>query len=302
MNEKRGFWFLLSGLVLGLSTGLLVAWVIFPIQYVDTSPSSLRIDFKDEYRFMIASAFAASADLPRAQARLATLAEPDPIKILGDQAQRMLASNSSMEQVQIIADLSLALQSHAALPNPTNEPVMTATNLPINQSTATPFDLSIASPVASYTPIFTPTPEPSTLPTMEDTPSPVPLPIFTIAPRPVRTSTPTPVAAFEISKQNTFCDPAQPGLLQIFLTNSAGKPAVGIELVITWLGGEEHFFTGFKPDINPGYADYAMTGNIEYALTLASSGTRVTGLTAPACTDTNGNAYPGGLRLEFKQP
>jgi hypothetical protein len=105
-----------------------------------------------------------------------------------------------------------------------------------------------------------------------------------------------------LSNQSSFCDPIQPGLLQITLTNSAGKPAAGVELVITWFGGEEHFFTGLKPEISYGYADYTMTGSVEYALTLASSGTRVTGLLAQTCTNKDGSSYPGSIHLEFKQP
>jgi len=302
MSEKRGFWFLLTGLVIGSALGLLIAWVISPIQYVDTSPASLRTDFKDDYRFMIASAYSASGDLPRAEARLATLADPDQVKAMGQQAQRMLANNTSMELVQVIADLSLAVQNRSAQSEPTAGQTGQVTATALNPASATPIEFSAASPVASFTPIFTPTAGVTIEPTLENTASPVPMPINTIAPRPARTATPTPSAAFKLSAQNTFCDPDQPGLMQIFLSDGDGKPAAGIELVITWSGGEEHFFTGLKPEISSGYADYTMSGNIEYALTLAASGTRVTGLISTSCTDATGEAYPGGLRLDFKQP
>ncbi len=294
MSEKRGYWFLPVGVALGVGIGILIAWGISPIQYVDTTPSSLRTDYKDEYRFMIASAYIATGDLPRAQARLTTLADPDPVKAIGQQAQRMLSNNSSMDLVQILADLSEAIQNQATLP------IATAQTAPFINN-PTPFD-SAVTPAPSSTDLTTVTPDPATLPTQESTPSPIPSPLATIAPHPVHSATPTPEIAFEITKQNTFCDPDQPGLLQILLTNSAGKPAAGIELVMTWFGGEEHFFTGLKPEISYGYADYTLGDKIEYALTLASSGTRVTGLLAPTCTDPAGKNFPGGIHLEFKQP
>lgn len=298
MNGKGGYLFLVTGLVLGIGIGLLVAWGLSPVQYVDTTPASLRTDFKDEYRYMIASAYTASGDLPRAQARLATLGDGDSGKTLGAQAQRMLAENISMDRIRVLANLSEAIQAQ-----PTAEP---ASAVP---QTASP---TSAEPLAETdtTPTVNPptesaetaTSEPTATSILEDTPAPLPTAIFTATSRPTRTPTPTPGAPFALANQSTFCEPTQPGLLQVYLVDGAFKPVAGAELVITWFGGEEHFFTGLKPDIGNGYADYQMAENTEYALSLSDGGTRVTGLKAPGCTDANGKAYPGGIRLEFKQP
>ena len=38
MNESRGNLYLLTGLVIGLAAGLLFAWVISPVKYVDIEP------------------------------------------------------------------------------------------------------------------------------------------------------------------------------------------------------------------------------------------------------------------------
>jgi hypothetical protein len=51
-----------------------------------------------------------------------------------------------------------------------------------------------------------------------------------------------------------------------------------------------------------GYADFVMSPNIEYALSMSNGGTRVTGIRTPACATEDGNAYPGGIRLDFKRP
>ncbi len=87
MKDERGPWYLLTGLILGLGFGLLYSWVISPVRYVDTEPSSLRSDFREQYRALIAVAFLSNGDLPRAKARLALLADLDIAKTIAIQAQ-----------------------------------------------------------------------------------------------------------------------------------------------------------------------------------------------------------------------
>lgn len=86
--------------------------------------------------------------------------------------------------------------------------------------------------------------------------------------------------------------------MQVNLTDKTGKPIAGIELVITWVNGEDYFFTGLKPELGFGYADYTMSQGVEYALSIPDGGIRITGLSAPKCT----GGYPGGIHMEFKQP
>ena len=299
MSQKGGFLFLVTGLALGIGIGLLISWGLAPVQYVDTTPSTLRFDFKDEYRYMIAAAYTAKGDLPRAQARLATLADTDPVKALGAQAQRMLADNVSMDKISILANLSEAIQAQATASAVSTipQPASPTPVVPLIEASVT---LPPTNPPTALA--ETATSEPISSPTLEKPPTLLPTAIFTATPRATRTPTLTPSAPFELVNQSTFCEPTQPGLLQVFLVNGAFKPVAGVELVITWFGGEEHFFTGLKPEISYGYADYKMTENTEYALSLSAGGTRITGLKAPACTDPGGKAYPGGIHLEFKQP
>ncbi len=299
MTDKRGPWFILTGLMIGLGLGIGIAWGMPQAQPVNTSPASLRFDFKDEYRYMIAAAYTVSGDLGRARARLATLEEADPVHSLGEQAQRMLAQNSSLERVRILANLSEALQSQ-----PTQIP--TSEGGTDSASVVSPLNETHPTLEPSTTP-FTPEPIEATAdirfpPTSTDTPFPTLLPLPTATLRPTRTVTPTPGAPFTLVSQSTACDPKQPGLLKVNLQNASGQPAAGQELVITWFGGEEHFFTGFKNEISPGYADFTLASGVEYALSLSEGRTRITGLIAPACVGDDGNLYPGSILLEFRQP
>ena len=110
MNEdERGNWYLLTGLVLGIILGILFAWVISPVKYVDTAPESLKDEFKDQYRVLIASAYVANGDLVRAKARLELLDEADIYLVVAEQAQQMLAEGGSVEEAQALGRLALSL-------------------------------------------------------------------------------------------------------------------------------------------------------------------------------------------------
>ncbi len=78
MEQNRGNWYLLTGLILGLALGMIYAWVISPITEVDTHPNLLRDDYKDIYRSLISRAYQANSNLPRAEARLELIGDYDP--------------------------------------------------------------------------------------------------------------------------------------------------------------------------------------------------------------------------------
>ncbi|MGC1375976.1 MAG: hypothetical protein WA821_07135 [Anaerolineales bacterium] len=304
MNERRGHWYLLTGAVIGAVLGLLIAWVVFPVPYVAASPASLRADFKDEYRYMIAASYAASGNLGRARARLVLLEDKDSVKALGDQYQRMTANNTAPDVLRSVADLSQAIQADTA-PQATAFPQATATALPPLPSPTLADEATspeVSTPATATLQVDTETPAPGLTSTLQVTSTLLPTFAFTLAPRPTHTSTFTPGPPFTLVQSTKICEPGQPGLLQITLVDSNGQPVAGVELVITWAGGEEHFFTGLKPELGNGYADFVMSPNVEYALSLSNGSTRVTGLSAPAsCAAADKGSY-NGIHLEFKQP
>ena len=65
--------FLPVSLVIGAAVGLIYGWVVEPARTTQAAPASLRTDFQEEVAALIASAHAATGDLPRARARLALL-------------------------------------------------------------------------------------------------------------------------------------------------------------------------------------------------------------------------------------
>ena len=291
MTVKRFPWWLVV-LMLGFGFGLVYAWVIAPVKYVDAEPRALRDDFKDDYRSAIAAAYASNPDLERARARLALLGDPDPSQALAAQAQRMLASGESPEAVQQVAMLAAVLQGQVAVNSP---PEATVTSTNSNDTTSEVIDM----PTVGTATLLVETLEP----TSETEPTSTPVPLLTATSRPTSTPTPTLGAPYQLVGQDTVCDTElAEGLLQVVVTNAVRKQIPGAEIIITWNSGEEHIFTGLKPELGYGYADFLMAPNVTYSVRMADGGTPALELSIPACTNTNGEPYQGGVRLTFQQP
>ena len=286
---KRFPWEVIPALVVGIGLGLLYAWMIAPVRYINTVPNTLRADFKDQYRILIAASYSATHDLARAKSRLQLLGDADPVQALTAQSQRMLASGQPFDVVQQVAMLADNLQSGVAHIPPIAK---TESNISLRTPTSTP-----AAPLSeTKTPQVTPVESPTT----EIVNTIIPL---TIRPRPTFTPIPTAGAPFILLSNDKVCNSnLTDGLMQISVIDSRHHQLPGVEIIVTWDGGEEHFFTGFKPEIANGYADYIMQINATYTVRIAESGTPVPNLVAPACTDSSGQKYTGGLHLTFQQP
>ena len=294
MTKKRFSWiWLLLMLIVGFGVGLAYAWVISPVQYVDAEPIALRDDFKDHFRSAIAAAYASNEDLERARARLVLLGDTNPSQALTAQAQRMLAIGESPESIQKVARLAAALQGLATSVSST-EVVLIPTN--DSQLSSQPINT-----VNATAPAETVQPESTPASTAEEINTPIPE--LTITPRPTRTATPTLGAPYQLVGQDTVCDAElAEGLMQIIVTTITRNQLPGQEIIITWGNSEEHVFTGLKPELGNGYADFLMTPNVTYSVRMADGGTPASDLSAPDCTDKNGNPYPGGVRITFQQP
>ncbi len=127
--------------------------------------------------------------------------------------------------------------------------------------------------------------------------------ILEATPRPTRTPLPTQGAPFALTGQESICDSNLPdGLLQVLVLNANRRQLPGVEIRITWDGGEDQFFTGLKPELGNGYADFIMTPNVNYTVQLAQGSDTAIGLIAPACESASGDPFTGGFKLTFQQP
>jgi hypothetical protein len=302
VKERRGPWYLLTGLVIGAALGLLYAWVINPTQYINTAPNALRADYKDQYRALIASAYLANGDLVRARARLELLKDADLYRVLAEQAQRTLAGGTAPQEARALGLLAVALGQAPSAVSPEADaspsaitPSPTSVSLTATiSSTRTITDITLT-PAGATPTLNTPLAAGRTSPTAA-TSSP------TATPLPTRTPTATPGAPFALDRQELVCDPSLGGpLIQVETYDAAEQPVPGVEVVVNWEGGEDHFFTGIKSEINPGYADFDMTPGVSYTLRLVDGGQPIK-LTASECETSAGDRYWGSWRLIFIQP
>jgi len=136
--QQKPPFFLLTGLVFGLVLGLIMAWMIWPPRVNEVSPANLAEPYQEQYRLMVALAYAASSDLGRAQARLALLGDSDPVRALSSQAQVALASNATQREARALAGLAEELGAYLASQEATAQAVNTPN--PSDQSGATPIE------------------------------------------------------------------------------------------------------------------------------------------------------------------
>ncbi|MBN1535656.1 MAG: hypothetical protein JW908_02905 [Anaerolineales bacterium] len=284
MVEKRGSWYLLTGLVLGGIAGLLFSWMVQPVRYVNTAPSSLANEYKDNYRALIAAAYMANNDLVRAQARLGLLKDANIYQAVAEQAQRSMAQGNLPQEARALGVLAMDLNQ--ALSGAPIGVAYTAT-APVPSQTPMSNQPVSSNPLPGESAFSLGTPQG----TLTDTMAAGGL---AVAP------TATAGALFVLKTRQLMCDEdfGAP-LIQIIALNAAGQPVPGLEIIINWEGGENHFFTGLKPELGLGYADYSMESDVTYSLKLAEGGKAVTDLAATRCENTE---QWGVWRLEFVQP
>jgi hypothetical protein len=266
----------LVALAAGAGLGLLYSWVISPVEYTDTGPNTLRADYQATYVHWAARALAVDGNLGRARTRLALLGWADPAQNAAALASQLQAQGAAPEQVAALRELAAALGGPA--------PATPAAGTAVAAVSVTP-----APPTATTTP-----------------PPPTNTVVPSITPQllPTRTPTATPQGAFDFKGRQLVCDPAlgEP-LIQVMTENAGTVPVPGVEVVVTWEGGFDHFYTGLKPDQGPGYGDFTMTPGTEYTVHLAESPSlTVEGITVENCGDGEGGTYPGSWLLVFRQP
>lgn len=286
-SEGKNNWYLLTGLILGIGLGLLFAWVVSPVKYVDTDPSSLTANYKDEYRRIIALAYRSNGNLERARERMKLVDQEGAIQALAAQAQRMLAENQPAQEARALAVLAADLGRIPAQPGeqaPSPAVVAGATTQATKEGAEQPVETA-TQPVAAIQTATAPAP------TVEPTATRTPQPTFT--PRPTATPMRILDAPFTLKSQREVCDGSvHAGLLQIEVTGADGEPLPGVRLQVTWVGGEDTFYTGLVPQISPGYADFQMTTGILYSLRVGDASEPLNNLKSSGSC---------GLKLEFSQ-
>jgi hypothetical protein len=136
--------------------------------------------------------------------------------------------------------------------------------------------------------VSTPTPAPATTSTPTQT---------SIPPPATRRATSTPQPNYRLVNQQRICDPeGDIRHIGVFTVDAFLNPLPGIEVLVTWPGGLDRFFTGFKPAAGEGYGDFTMSPDTSYSVALADGSPEISGLRIEPCD----SGLDGGWQLTFQ--
>jgi hypothetical protein len=120
-----------------------------------------------------------------------------------------------------------------------------------------------------------------------------------------QTAAPSSTSAFTFTliEKRLICniDQLSP-LIQVEVLDSEGEPVAGVEVVVTWEGGKDQFFTGLQHELGLGYADFTMSPGVSYSVQLVGEDSVESNLSAADCVVEDGSRYWGSWYLIYTQP
>ena len=122
----------------GIGIGLFYGWEINPVQFVDTTPASMRADYRADYVLMIAEAFHTDQNADSAIRRLAVLGSSSPAELAAQALQTGHTIGYSSEDISMLQELTRALQAYQPAPSPMDTIQPTAAPKDSAQGESTP--------------------------------------------------------------------------------------------------------------------------------------------------------------------
>ncbi len=110
MRLKRLFWFFFM-ILLGIAGGLAYGWLVNPVKYTDTSPATLRADYRADYVLMVATIYRDEHDLAKAENRLTFLGNAAPSQIVKDALLTAQKIGYTEDDLVMIQTLSFAIDA-----------------------------------------------------------------------------------------------------------------------------------------------------------------------------------------------
>jgi len=98
-------------IALGLAAGLIYGWAISPVEYTNTTPDTLRADYRSDYVLMVAEVFHADQNVDEAARRLGMLGSEPPAKIASQALDYARQNNFPASDLALLQSLTAALQT-----------------------------------------------------------------------------------------------------------------------------------------------------------------------------------------------
>ncbi|MCC6799377.1 MAG: hypothetical protein IT325_04630 [Anaerolineae bacterium] len=278
---------LLLGLAAGVGLGLFYTWQVDPVIELNTAPWQLNATAREDYVIAIALSYAQNRDLTLAFDRLRAVA-PD------------------RNVWQVVADIACARHKSVQIASNSDVVVMRALEQlysPQGARGCADGQYPTPAPAVFMTPTLTITPATPLQPPATKTPASDPA-IPTATPEMIPTSPPTD-DRFILARVESYCDPAQEGLLEVRIFDARGQGLRGVPVQVSWGGGQrDQFFTGLKPGREPGYADFQMERGRSYQVSIPGLVSDPRSLEATTCQAGAGGqmaTVTASYRVNFQQ-
>jgi hypothetical protein len=292
---------LILGLLLGVGGGLYYAWYINPAAQVDIAPEQMDAGSQTRYMAAIALAYADDGDLNRAVNRLLAL------RLAGDPIQAVADAACSLAQTDYIASTGGLTAVRAMMHFYQLQGRTGCADQIVTIGALQPERTRGALIVQAGTPTLTPPASKTPTPEMDTTAAPL-----AVVETPTGASLSFPTAAveseFALATISTFCDPAQSGIIEVFIYATNGASQLPGQMArVRWTGGERgagesRFVTGLKPERGAGFADFQMESGIEYTLDLPGRAEPLSqSLSAIPCNSETGERALRSYRVAFRQ-
>ena len=105
----------LIALILGIALGLAYGWYIDPVEYTDTTPDTLRSDYKTDYVLMIAETYRLNPDPAFAARQLAIFGAQTPSAIATQALDNARANNYAQADLTLLQELVTAMQAWSGI-------------------------------------------------------------------------------------------------------------------------------------------------------------------------------------------
>jgi hypothetical protein len=109
-------------LVAGMALGLAYGWILDPLRLADTTPASLRADYRTDYVLMVAETYHARQDSDVARRQLALFGGQSPVAICGQALQEARRAAYSSSDLALLQELQRAMQPLAPTSGPGGSP------------------------------------------------------------------------------------------------------------------------------------------------------------------------------------
>lgn len=102
---------LAAAFAVGIGLGLLLGWVVWPVQYYNTAPAELRADYKREYVYLTALTYEVEGDLAAAETRLNRLGAEEAAAPVVELTEQLIARQASTATIAPLVRLARDLDA-----------------------------------------------------------------------------------------------------------------------------------------------------------------------------------------------